>query len=196
MKQSPPSLQRLLLAAVLSLPFLQPLAAHADDTPPPGAPGMRGPGVGHGPGPGPHGMPGTPAMVDADGPRGAADAFGPGGPQDGVPPFLRGIDLSEAQQDQVFAILHAQIPLLREQHKRVAKARSALYQLAASANYDDAKAAALAQSAAQAMASISLQQVRSEQKLLALLTPEQRRQALQRGDDPRQGAAVRAPRPQ
>ncbi|PLY44315.1 hypothetical protein CSZ94_06135 [Janthinobacterium sp. ROICE36] len=105
---------------------------------------------------------------------------GPGGP--GLPPFLHGIDLSEAQQDKVFAATYAQAPLLREQEKIAFKAHAQLRELAGSSAYDDAKASALANTAAQAMATISLQQARLEQQLLAVLTPEQRKQAQQRRD--------------
>ena len=59
------------------------------------------------------------------------------------------------------------------------KAHEQLRALAASSAYDDAKASALAGTAAQAMATISLQQARLEQQLLAVLTPEQRKQAQQ-----------------
>lgn len=104
---------------------------------------------------------------------------GPGGAQ-GLPPFLHGIALSEAQQDKVFAATHAQAPLLREQQKIAVKAHEQLRQLAASSTYDDARAGALANTAAQAMAQISLLQARLEQQLLALLTPEQRQQVEQR----------------
>ncbi|MDN2701324.1 Spy/CpxP family protein refolding chaperone [Janthinobacterium sp. SUN100] len=108
---------------------------------------------------------------------------GPGGPgAPGLPPFLRGIDLSEAQQDKIFAATYAQAPLLREQEKIAFKAHAQLRALAGSSAYDDAKASALASTAAQAMAQISLQQARLEQQLLAVLTPEQRKQAQQRGD--------------
>jgi protein CpxP len=98
------------------------------------------------------------------------------------PAFLRGIELSEAQQDKVFAATYAQAPLLREQEKIAFKAHAQLRELAASDAYDDAKAGALASTAAQAMATISLQQARLEQQLLAVLTPEQRQQARQRRD--------------
>ena len=104
---------------------------------------------------------------------------GPGGAQ-GLPPFLHGIALSEAQQDKVFAATQAQAPLLREQQKIAFKAHEQLRQLAASSTYDDARAGALANTAAQAMAQISLLQARLQQQLLALLTPEQRQQVEQR----------------
>lgn len=117
----------------------------------------------------------------ARGNDGPPPAFGPGpGGAQGLPPFLHGIALSEAQQDKVFAATHAQAPLLREQQKIAVKAHEQLRQLAASSTYDDARAGALANTAAQAMAQISLLQARLQQQLLALLTPEQRQQVEQR----------------
>ncbi|PHV31670.1 hypothetical protein CSQ94_20535 [Janthinobacterium sp. BJB312] len=108
------------------------------------------------------------------------------GPSPVLPPFLHGIELNEAQQDKIFAATYAQAPLLREQEKIAFKAHEQLRALAGSSAYDDAKASALASTAAQAMAQISLLQARLEQQLLAVLTPEQRQQAQQRSDD-RQG---------
>ena len=99
---------------------------------------------------------------------------------------LRGVELSEAQDDQVFAVLHAEEPYLREQGKAAAKAHEALRALAAADKYDDGKAAALAKDAATAMANIALQHVRTEQKLRAVLTSEQRKK--QAEDDARRAA--------
>lgn len=150
----------LLLLSACSMPLLA-LAQQEpapDGTPPRAMPGPP-PGFGHGPG------------------------HGPGGPgAQGLPPFLHGIDLSEAQQDKVFAATYAQAPLLREQEKIAFKAHAQLRELAGSSAYDDAKASALASTAAQAMAQISLLHARLEQQLLAVLTPEQRKQAQQRRD--------------
>jgi Spy/CpxP family protein refolding chaperone len=114
-------------------------------------------------------------------PPGSGFARGPGTP--GLPSFLHGIELSEAQQDKVFAATYAQAPLLREQEKIAFKAHAQLRELAASSAYDDAQAGALASTAAQAMATISLLHARLEQQLLAVLTPEQRKQAQQRRDN-------------
>ncbi|MGK5075515.1 Spy/CpxP family protein refolding chaperone [Janthinobacterium sp. ZB1P44] len=100
----------------------------------------------------------------------------------GLPPFLHGIELSEAQQDKIFAATYAQAPLLRDQEKIAFKAHEQLRALAASSAYDDAQASALANTAAQAMAKISLQHARLEQQLLAVLTPIQRQQAQQQRD--------------
>ena len=120
---------------------------------------------------------------------------GPGphmeGPGAGLPPFLREVELSEAQQDKVFAATYAQAPLLREQQKIAFKAHEQLRALAASNHYDDAKAVALANGAAQAMATISLQHARLEQQLLAVLTPEQRQQVEARREEDGPGPGPR-----
>ncbi|MBY0241747.1 MAG: periplasmic heavy metal sensor [Burkholderiaceae bacterium] len=147
------------------------------DAPPPGMEGgLRGMEAGRmGPGHGGPGMPGRGAHGGAEG------MPGPHGPQRlGPPPFLHGLDLTEAQQDKVFAILHSQAPYVREQDKALHKARETLHALASAAPYDDAKAAAQAQVVAQAMANLELARVRTEQKLLAVLTAEQRKQVEQR----------------
>lgn len=189
--------QKCVLAALLALPFGMAIADDApamaapggdggfggaprigaDAPPPPGMDGgLRGMEAGRmGPGPGGPGIPGR-------GPHGGAEGGpGPHGPQRlGPPPFLHGLDLTEAQQDKVFAILHSQAPYVREQDKALHKAREALHALASAASYDDAKAVAQAQVVAQAMASLELARVRTEQKLLAVLTAEQRKQVEQR----------------
>ena len=133
----------------------------------------------HGPGPGPGPVPG-PRME---------------GPGEGLPPFLRGVELSEAQQDKVFAATYAQAPLLREQQKIAFKAHEQLRELASSNHYDDAKAVALANGAAQAMAKISLQHARLEQQLLAVLTPEQRKQVEARREEDAPGPGPGSGRP-
>ena len=92
-------------------------------------------------------------------------------------PFLRGVTLTEAQKDKVFAIMHAQEPQQREQMKSVRKAHEALETMAASGQFDESKAAALAQDAGKAMAAAALLRARTEAQVMALLTPEQRQQA-------------------
>ncbi|WP_348697821.1 Spy/CpxP family protein refolding chaperone [Duganella fentianensis] len=189
-----------LLAGLLALP-LMPAAAMAapaelevDATAghpamPPGGPGpLAGPGRAEpaepravayhhrAEGPGPQG---------GDGPAHSHPPM-PGGMGMGMqrPPMLHGVDLSEAQQDKVFAILHAEAPYVRDQAKLADKAGEALRAMGLAAQYDDAKAAALAKEAATAMASIALQRVRTEQKLLAILTPEQRKKLAERAVPP------------
>lgn len=188
MKTKKISLQHLLLAAALALPLASNAAngSGADDAPfnapfnapfdasfnaPPGAPGH---GLRTGGGPGmPPGGPGMGRSGEAEGRRGPG---GPG-PHRG---FLHGVELSEAQEDKVFAILHAQEPTIREQSRALRKAQQALDAMGKADKYDDAKAVSLAQAAAQAMSNLELQRVRTDQKLLGVLTAEQRKQMDQR----------------
>ena len=111
---------------------------------------------------------------------------GPGGPA--RPPGLHiahGVDFDEAQDDKVFAILHAQEPQRREQARILRQSQDALRALAASGQYDEAKAVTLSKAAGAAMAALALMEARSDARILALMTPEQRRAA----------EAARGPRP-
>ena len=108
----------------------------------------------------------------------------------GLMPMLRHLDLSEAQQDKVFAIMHAQAPQMREHGKALHKARTELRDLALSDKFDDARARALADTAARAQSEMALLRARTVQQIFALLTPEQRKQALElkaRFDERRMG---------
>ena len=116
-----------------------------------------------------------------DGGRGEPGPCGPG-PRRGGPmggpgfSFLRGIELSEAQQDRLFAILHAQAPQLREQAKAEDKAHEALRAMMEGERFDEAKAAAQARALGQAIAARELLRVRTAGQVRALLTPQQREQ--------------------
>ena len=132
---------------------------------------------------------GPPSGEQLQGPDGNPDAGpGPGerrGPG-GYPsrhghslPFLRGIELSEAQQDRLFAILHAEAPLLREQDKREHKAHEALRAMFEAGDFDEARAALHTKALGQAIAARELLRVRTAGQAMALLTPEQRAQLKQ-----------------
>jgi periplasmic protein CpxP/Spy len=94
--------------------------------------------------------------------------------EDHPPPYLMGLRLTEEQQDKVFTILHAAAPELREHMKAAHKAHEALRDLGESAAFDNAKAAALAQSAATAESQLALLRARTDHEIFSLLTPEQR----------------------
>ena len=96
--------------------------------------------------------------------------------QQATPPFLRGITLSEVQQDQIFELMHKQAPAMREKAKASHQAMNELHQLSLSDNYDEARAKKLARSAADAHGEMALLRAQSEQKIIALLTPEQRKE--------------------
>lgn len=99
-----------------------------------------------------------------------------GGRHDGAMRMLRGLDLTEAQRDKIFEIRHAQAPARRAQMKAVHAARKDLRELAMAPNYDAAKAQASADAFAKAMSQLALMRVDAARKVLAVLTPEQRKQ--------------------
>lgn len=136
----------------------------ANCPPPPPPPG--GPGEARGPR-----GPGGPGLA-----RGPGATEGPGAVEEGpMPPFLRGLDLTETQRDRVFEIMHAQAPLMRQKARQARMAHEALRDLAMSAQYDEGRARALATEDAKAGADLALMRVRSEHEIFAVLTPDQRK---------------------
>ena len=167
------TLKRMVLAAALAGAL--PLAALAQP-----APGGDGPGMGPGMGMHQHRGEGRP-----DGMRGGM-GMGEGMHGHGAG-FLRGLDLTDAQKDKIFAIHYAQMPQMRDKFKIVRKSHEDLRALTTSPQYDDAKAKALADAGARAMADIALLKARSEHDIYALLTPEQKAQAEKNRENFRRG---------
>jgi Spy/CpxP family protein refolding chaperone len=124
--------------------------------------------------------------VPDGGPGRAPGWHGFGGHGPGAPgaemPFgrMHHLKLSEAQQDKLFAIMHAQAPQRREHEKAIRKAHEALRDLGHADKFDDAKASAAARDLGQAVAAEALLQARTQAQALAVLTPEQREQLRQR----------------
>lgn len=143
---------------------------------------------------------GEPDAPPAAGPRGPGDhgfgdhGFGDHGP--GAPgpdmPFghmpLHRLKLTEAQQDKVFAIMHAQEPQRRDYDKAIRKAHDALRELGRADKFDDARASTLSRDLGQAVAAQALLQARTDAQIQAVLTPEQREQARQHRMRGRDGA--------
>lgn len=142
-------------------------AAHAGDKGPESNQGTRGPDM-HGPGM--HGPEGR-------GPEGRGPGFGH---------FGRELQLSEAQQDKLFAIEHAAAPQRRQQHKAVRQAHEALRGLRDAPQFDEAKASAASRELGQAIAVEALLDARLHAQTMAVLTPEQREQLRQRRPQPPQ----------
>jgi len=94
--------------------------------------------------------------------------------------FLRGLDLTEAQRDKVFAVMHANAPAMREQGKILRATREELAKLALSTDYDDAKAKALTERSAQAMSTMAQLRARSTNEIFRVLTPEQQAKVVER----------------
>lgn len=99
-------------------------------------------------------------------------------------PFLHGLNLSDTQEEKVFQLMHGQAPYLHEQQRAHDKAMRSLHALRKAESFDEAAASRLAQAAAQAQANITLAHIRTHHKVLALLTPEQRKQLEERKPRP------------
>lgn len=93
---------------------------------------------------------------------------------------MRGLNLTEAQRDQIFNIRHASAPDARQAMKEAAAARSELRELSRADKFDEAKAKAAADREGAALAKVALQRAKMQQQIHAVLTPEQRQQVEQR----------------
>ena len=116
---------------------------------------------------------------------------------DGIPRQLRRLDLTEAQRDRIFDIMHAQAPTMRNTAKAMQKAQSDLRDLTAAPDFSEAKAKQLADAAAAAMGQMALNRAKTERQVYDVLTPEQRKQLAEMkpsGDRPRhRGDGPRGP---
>jgi Spy/CpxP family protein refolding chaperone len=101
-----------------------------------------------------------------------------------LPPFLHGLDLSEAQRDKVFALMHAEAPRLRDQAKALRQSHAALQALTRAEEFDASRAKELADAGAKALADMALARASLENQVFKLLTPEQRERMQAMGDGP------------
>lgn len=92
----------------------------------------------------------------------------------GVPPHLRALNLTQDQQDKVFAITHEQAPVKYAQHKQQRETMQALHTLAQADFFDEAKAQQLTDQLAKIEKEKAMSRLKTEAKITALLTPEQR----------------------
>lgn len=127
-----------------------------------------------------------PNAAQAD-PRGSGEREGMhqmrgGGEHRGGMGFLRGLDLTPEQRDQVFRIFHDQAPALRERAQAARDTREELRKLALGPSFDSAKARQLADAAAKAQADVAVMRAEGMSKVVALLTPEQRTKLEQAGE--------------
>lgn len=91
-----------------------------------------------------------------------------------VPPFPPDLNLTEAQQDKIFEIMHKQAPLARAQHKAVHKIEEEINQLAVTDHYNQSDLRTLADKFAKAIADELVQRLATQAELRALLSPRQR----------------------
>ncbi len=93
---------------------------------------------------------------------------------------LRGLDLTDAQRDQVFKIFHEQAPAMHEQMKQLRNARRDLTQAAGGDRYDAARVQAAADAAGKAVTQIALLRAQTMRQVREVLTPEQRAKVMER----------------
>lgn len=98
---------------------------------------------------------------------------------------LAALDLSEAQQDKIFALMHAQAPRQREQARAAAKALDELQRLAESERYDTGKATALADTYGKAQAALAANQAELDFQIRSMLTPDQKQALAKAMQQPR-----------
>jgi len=109
--------------------------------------------------------------------RGAKSHHGMHMGKPGMPMYLHGLTLSSAQEDQLFELMHAQMPNLRNQHKQHRQVVEELHAAARAEKFDEAKVQQLADKAASLEKEKVLMLARQDAKIFALLTPEQRKKA-------------------
>lgn len=134
------------------------------------------------------------ALAERGMPHGGCDGLGRHGPEM-LPPYLRGMALSEAQRDKLSELLHAQAPALRERAIASRKAEGELQALAFAGDFSEARAKSALEAAGRAQGEMAAARLRLDRQVAELLTPEQRRQ-LQERRPPRESCEERpAPPP-
>jgi len=94
--------------------------------------------------------------------------------------FLHGLDLSEAQQDAIFTLMHRQAPEVRKQEQALHKAQDALRQLSRQEKFDEAQGRRLAREIGEQQSEQAYLHARTSQEVYRLLTPAQRKQVEER----------------
>lgn len=120
---------------------------------------------------GKHGMHGERGMYGERGMHG--DRMGGRG-------FMGDLQLSEEQRGKLAELRKANAPAMQEQAKAMREARRELRALGFSADYDEAKARAIAERAAKASAEMAAQRAKAANDFYQVLTPEQRQKFSER----------------
>ena len=97
--------------------------------------------------------------------------------ESGVPRHLHALNLTQDQQDKIFAITHEQAPVKYAQHKQQRETMEALRTLAQADKFDEAKAQQLADQLGKLEKERVLNRLKTEATINAVLTPEQRAKA-------------------
>lgn len=94
--------------------------------------------------------------------------------------WLRGLDLTQDQQDQIFKIRHDQEQAVYDQKKAMKTAAGTLRDLSRADSFDADKAKQAADALGQAQGQLALLRAQSMAQIRAVLTPEQRQKLSER----------------
>jgi Spy/CpxP family protein refolding chaperone len=94
----------------------------------------------------------------------------------GVPPYLVALNLSEAQQDKVFELMHSQMPKARQAEKQRHQLMGELQKLSNASSYDEAKVKQISEKLAIIEKEGVLNRATTNHQVYQILTPEQRKQ--------------------
>ena len=108
--------------------------------------------------------------------RAAMHGHGHGHGHGGMRGMFRQLNLTEAQQDQIFKIHHDQAPAFREQAKKARAARAELRKLAHADRLDEGQLRRAADAQAKAMSDLAVMHAQTLNRVRSVLTPEQRTQ--------------------
>lgn len=99
-----------------------------------------------------------------------------GQPGEPMPPYLRGLKLSESQRDKIFELMHVQAPQLRDIAKKARQSVDQLHRQALGDSYDGTQARQLADEAGRAHGEMLARRAEIDRKIYAILDAEQRQQ--------------------
>ncbi len=97
--------------------------------------------------------------------------------QNGIPPHFRALNLTQDQQDKIFAIMHEQAPAKYAQRNQQHETHEAIRLLGQADTFDQAKAQQLTDQLGQLEKEKAMNRLQTQAKINALLTPEQRQKA-------------------
>lgn len=100
--------------------------------------------------------------------------------------LMKKLDLTEAQRDQVFAIMHGKRPMVREKMKALRAGRRALKDLAMTENYEPEQVRELAEAQAELQTELMVMRTTTFNAVYGLLTPKQREKLAEWKEDRRQ----------
>lgn len=110
------------------------------------------------------------------GQRSGSCGVGPVAESGRMPPYLRQLNLSEAQRDKVFDVVHGQAPAMRKMAKAGRDAEESLRKLVLSTEYSEPKARELSDRVAKATADLSMARATADRQIYEVLTADQRSQ--------------------